>query len=170
MPDAPSSAAFEGGNVESAIASRSPKALIMLMLGAMAALIVGVMTWRVIVDHGACDDVNRADVESVLLSPVGEGEALTDDSRSGASGCGFTTQDGAIVSVWIGTDRELHGVVETMMASGDVVAGSPEAYVFSLGSDGESAVSSVDGNVVLVNAPGHSGAAAQLAQLIATRL
>lgn len=98
------------------------------------------------------------------------GEDLSDDSRSGATGCGFTTRAGVIVSVWIGTERELGSVVETMRADGEVAAGSPEAYVFSLGVDGESAVSETDDGVVLVNAPGHSGAAARLAQLIASRL
>lgn len=75
----------------------------------------------------ACDYVDRADVESLALVPVSDGEGLTDDSMSGASGCGFTTQAGATVSA-------------------------------------------TDDGVVLVNAPGHSGAAARLAQLIATRL
>jgi hypothetical protein len=139
-----------------------------IVLIVAAALAAGLVVWWLFPDDGeACEVVRRADVASVVGSPVSAGEELTDVSRSGASGCGFTMESGAIVSVWIGAHGQLSQVFDSMRANGDLAAGEPEAYVYSLGDDGESAVTMSDGRVVLVNAPGHLGAAARLAQLIA---
>ncbi|MFN8022107.1 MAG: hypothetical protein U0Q03_11320 [Acidimicrobiales bacterium] len=144
----------------------SPRRQMALIIVVVAAALP-VLWWLFPDDGEACGVVRRADVSSVVGSSVSAGEKLTDDSRSGASGCGFRTESGAIVSVWIGADGQLDHVFDGMRANGELAAGQPEAYVYAR-VDGESAVTMVDGRVVLVNVPGHLGAAARLAQLIAT--